>query len=301
MKERVGVIGLGKMGSGLAKNLLQAGFEVAGFDLHDPPLKALEAMGGTAVSSAADAGRNAKAAFVMVLNGKQACSAIFDDGGLIETMRPGSTIILTATIIPDEARQIWQGLKSAGLNMIDSPVSGGFPGAQSGTLTMMAAADSDVLAANRSILEAVSSSIHHVGAEPGMGQTVKACLQSIIGAIFTATFESSVLAAKSGVDAQAFYNVVSTSGAGCGISNNALSNIIAGEFQDTGSHISTMYKDMTISMDLARSQGVPMFTAAAAMQLFQAGMTRHPEGDNWVVTRITEDIVGAELRKASQS
>lgn len=58
-----------------------------------------------------------------------------------------------------------------------------------------------------------------------------------------------------------------------------------------------MYKDLTIALDMARELGVPLFTASTAMQLFQAGKTRHPNGDNWVVTRILEDIVGSELKR----
>ena len=130
-----------------------------------------------------------------------------------------------------------------------------------------------------------------------MGQTVKGCLQSLIGSIFTATFEVSVLAAKAGVDAEALYNVFSTSAAGSGITNAALDSVIDRKFRDTGSHISTMYKDLTISMDLARQHGVPLFTAAIAMQLFQAGITRHPDADNQTVAKITEEIVGTHLER----
>ncbi|HSM39199.1 MAG TPA: NAD-binding protein [Afifellaceae bacterium] len=130
-----------------------------------------------------------------------------------------------------------------------------------------------------------------------MGQTVKACLQSLIGSIFTATFEASVLAAKAGVSGQVLFDVFSTSGAGCGVANTALENIIDRRFEGTGSHINTMHKDLTIAMDLARDLGVPLFTAATAMQLFQAGKTRYPDGDNWTVTRISEEIVGAALKR----
>jgi 3-hydroxyisobutyrate dehydrogenase-like beta-hydroxyacid dehydrogenase len=130
-----------------------------------------------------------------------------------------------------------------------------------------------------------------------MGQTVKACLQSLIGSIFGATFEAAALAAKAGVKGQVLYDVFSTSGAGCGVANTALANIIDRKFTHTGSHISTMHKDLTIALDLARELGVPLFTASTAMQLFQAGKTKHPDGDNWIVTRVIEDIVGAELKR----
>ena len=291
----VGVIGLGDMGSGLAKNLIASGIETVGYDVAPERLAAFGAMGGVPGASVAGVGRAARTVFVMVMTGEQAKAVIFGDG-LVSTMSPGGVIILTATIKPHEAREIAGEMAGTGIHLVDSPVSGGFPGAQSGTLTMMAAGSDAAMDTARPAMEAVSRTIHRVGAEPGMGQTVKACLQSLIGSIFTATFEASVLAAKAGVDAEVLYNVISTSGAGCGVANTALRNIIDGKFEGTGSHINTMHKDLTIAMDLAREQGVPLFTASTAMQLFQAGKTRHPEGDNWVVTRVLEEIAGAALR-----
>lgn len=293
---QVGVIGLGDMGSGLARNLLAAGFAVHGRDLSERRMADFAAMGGTPAASVAEVAAQAEAVFVMVMTGAQAREVILGDG-LVSGMKPGGVILLTATVHAADAREIAAGLAGSGLLLVDSPVSGGFPGAQGGTLTMMAAGSDAAMQAARPAMEAVSATIHRVGEQPGMGQTVKACLQSLIGSIFAATFEASVLAAKSGVDGQVLYDVFSTSGAGCGVANTALQNIIDGAFEGTGSHIDTMYKDMTIAMDMARDQGVPLFTAGTAMQLFQAGKTRYPEGDNWVVTRVLEEIAGAALRR----
>jgi len=295
--KRVGIIGLGDMGSGLAKNLIQNGFQTIGLDLSAARMQAFVALGGQAAADAREVGENADAVFVMVMNGSQAKAVIFGEDGLIQTLAPGSAIILTATITATEAREIAKGLEGSGIELIDSPVSGGFPGAQSGTLTMMAAGKDHVLDDYRPVMDAVSKTIHRVGNEPGMGQTVKACLQSLIGSIFSATFEASTLAAKAGVSGQVLYDVISTSGAGCGVANTALANIIDRQFEGTGSHIATMYKDLSIALDMARELGVPLFTASTAMQLFQAGKTKHPEGDNWVVTRVIEDIVGSELHR----
>jgi 3-hydroxyisobutyrate dehydrogenase/putative dehydrogenase len=212
-------------------------------------------------------------------------------------MEQGGVVILSATIKPHEAVEIGAAMQGSGIDFIDTPVSGGFPGAQGGTLTMMAAAPDVVMARARPVLEAVSASIHHVGTKAGDGQTVKACLQSLIGSVFSATFEAAALAAKAGVSGDVLYNVFSTSGAGSGIVNNALQKIIDREFEGTGSHINTMHKDLTISLNLAENLGVPMHTAAAAMQIFHAGRSKYPNGDNWVCTRVIEDIIGAELHR----
>ena len=294
---RAGVIGLGAMGSGIAKNLIANGFEVTGLDLDEVRMTAFREMGGKAASSAAEVGANSDAVFVMVMNGGQAKNVILGGDGLVGHMPQGGAVILSATIKPFEAREIGATMAESGIHLIDTPVSGGFPGAQGGTLTMMASAPDAVLDRFAPIMEAVSANIHRVGTEPGMGQTVKACLQSLIGSQFSATFEAAALAAKAGVPGQVILDVFSTSSAGCGIVNNALEKIIDRQFEGTGSHINTMHKDLTISMGLGEELGVPLHTAAAAMQIFHAGRTKYPNGDNWVCTRVIEEIVGAELHR----
>lgn len=293
----VGVVGLGDMGSGLAKNLMANGFETWGIDLIPARNAAFAAQGGYLADTVAEVGRNAQAVFVMVMKGAEAREVILGAGGLAANMAPGSTILLTSTVKPAEARAIGAELEGSELHLIDSPVSGGYPGAQGGTLTLMAAGTDAALDRARPVMEAVSASIHRVGTAPGEGQVVKACLQSLIGSIFSATFEAAALAAKAGVRGQVILDVFSTSSAGSGVTNNALEKIIDRQFQGTGSHINTMHKDLTISMALGEELGVPLHTAAAAMQIFHAGRTRYPDGDNWICTRVIEEIVGAELHR----
>ncbi len=294
---RAGVIGLGDMGSGLAKNLIKNGISTTGFDLSNLRMDAFVQMGGTPAASIAEVGNNSDAVFVMVMNGEQAKSVILGENGLASHMPKGGAVLLTATIKPLEAREIDTALQGSGVHLIDSPVSGGFPRAQNGTLTMMAAAASDVLDKYATIMESVSSTIHRVGTHAGEGQVMKSCLQTLIGSIFGATFEAAALAAKAGVSGQALYDVFSTSGAGCGVANVALENIIDRKFEGTGSGIGTMHKDLTISLNMAEELGVPLLMASTAMQIFHQGKSKYPEGDNWVCTRVMEEIVGAELHR----
>lgn len=294
---RVGVIGVGDMGSGLASNLIKNGFETTGYDLLESRMKALVAIGGRAAANVAQVGQNVDAVFVMVMTGAEAKSVILGQEGLISHLPKGGAVILSATIKPTEAREIGAAMEGSGIHLIDTPVSGGYPGAQGGTLTMMAAAEDAVLDKFAPVMQAVSATIHRVGPKPGDGQVVKACLQSLIGAIFGATFEAASLAAKAGVSGEVIHKVFSSSSAGSGITNNALEKIIDRQFEGTGSHISTMHKDLTISLNMAEEMGVPLFMAATAMQIFHAGKTKYPEGDNWVCTRVMEEIVGAELHR----
>ena len=194
----VGVVGLGNMGSGLAKNLIKNGFETIGLDLSDNRMKAFIEMGGKPAKTIKEVGVHSDAVFVMVMNGDQAKSVILGENGLVSYLNKGSVVILTATIKPSEAQEIAVAMKDSEIHLIDSPVSGGFSGAQNGTLTLMAAGEDKLLNKFMPVMEAVSKNVHRVGSMVGQGQTVKACLQTLIGSIIVATSEASVLAAKAG-------------------------------------------------------------------------------------------------------
>ena len=290
--KKVGVIGLGNMGMGMAKNLIKSGFSVIGFDLDDKRLRKLKENGGSTATSTVQVGEETDAVFVMVMNGEQVKAVVAD---LVTGLKDRGTIILTATIRPEEAREAYSIADIEGVAMLDSPVSGGMDGAHNGTLTLMTAAKKSVFDDCIKILEAVSSNIFHVGEEIGEGQTVKASLQAFIGASFTAIFESLVLGSKAGIKGQTLYDVFSASGVGSPLFKNCASLIMDRKFKNTGSHISTMYKDLGISLDMAKKNGVPLFTAGAAYELFQAGISMFPDEDNWSIVKLLEQISGTEV------
>ena len=213
----VGVIGLGNMGMGIAKNLLKAGFTTRGYDLFEAKREELKGYGGVSCSSPAEVGDGAEVVFVMVMNGAQALDVAFGENGLCKTMKPGSVLFLTATIGMGYAQQLAKGLQEYGIEMIDSGVSGGLSGAHNGTLTLMASGKKEVYDSCKDVMDAIASNPNHVGTEPGQGQVVKSCLQALIGAEFTATFELLVMGAKAGVDPQILLDVIGTSGGGCGV------------------------------------------------------------------------------------
>ena len=291
----IAVVGLGNMGMGMARNLLAAGFDVVGFDLRPDRGQMLAEQGGRAAGSLADLA-DADVAFVMVMTGAQVTDVVAGAGGLRQTLRPGATIIITATIQPAEVRAVEAALAGAGLHLIDSPVSGGQFGAEAGTLTLMVAAARDAFAANQDALNAVGENIFHVGERIGMGQTVKAALQAYIGVTFAGIFESLALGAAAGIKGETLYEVFSSTHVGnTPFFKNSAELIMARKFENTGSHIATMAKDLGISMAMARETGLPLFATSAANELFQAGISRFPEGDNWAIVKLLEEFSGVEV------
>ena len=291
--EKIGVIGLGNMGMGIAKNVIKDGYKVTGYDLRGACLKELVSHGGEAAVSVDQVGQVSDVVFVMVMNGNQVKDVVTQ---LSPGMKDNGTIIITATITPEEIKDTYKIALENNIKMIDSPVSGGLQGAHDGTLTLMAAAENSVFKDCEKILKSISNNTIHVGQEIGAGQTVKASLQAFIGATFTAIFESLVLGSKAGIDGKILYDVFSTSGVSSPLFKNCAKLIMDRKFENTGSHISTMYKDLGISMDMAKKNGVPMFTAGAAFELFQAGISMYPEGDNWSIVKLLEQIAGTEVK-----
>lgn len=293
--KKVGFVGLGDMGMAMARNLLKAGFPVVGFDLREERLQALEKDGGRPAASCREVGEAAESVFVMVLNGRQVQEVIAGEDGLLEGLCAGSTIIVSATITPAEMRAAASAAEAKGMEVIDTPVSGGLAGADAGTLTLMTAAKPDVFAAQQDVLNAVAGKIFHVGEEIGAGQTVKAVLQALIGTSFVAMFEALVLGAKAGVKGEIFYEVFGASAVGSPLLKNTARFVMERKFKGTGSTIATMYKDLGITMSMARENGVPMFATAAAHELFQAGITRFPDEDNWSVAKVLEEIADTKV------
>ncbi len=292
---RVGFVGLGDMGMGMAKNLIKVGFPLTGYDLRAARLDELEKAGGTRAASCRAVGEQSDTAFVMVLNGDQVNEAIFSEDGLAAGLAPGSTIVISATIHPSEVRTLEGPLSELGIHLIDTPVSGGKSGAEEGALTMMAAAKKDVLDENRDVLDAVSKAVFHVGEEIGQGQTVKAALQALIGTTFAAVFESLVLGAAAGVKGETLYEVFASSGVSSPLFKGCAKLIMDRKFKDTGSQIATMYKDLGITMNMAKENGAAMFATAAAYELFRCGISLFPDEDNWSIVKMLEQVAGTEV------
>ena len=293
--KHVGVIGLGNMGMAMANNIIGSGFSLTGYDLESNRLHALKDLGGKIAQNPKEVGQQADVVFVMVLNGEQVYQVVAGNDGLLDSMKAGSTIIVTATIEPKEIREVAEVVFAKGINLIDSPVSGGKSGAEDGTLTMMVAAQKEVFDTNQDVFRAIGEKIFHVGEEIGIGQTVKGALQAFIGASFTAIFESLVLGVKAGVKGETLVEVFSASAVGSPLFRNCAQLIMDRQFENTGSHIGTMYKDLGISMAMAKENGVAMFTTAAAHELFQSGISLFPDQDNWSIVKLLEQIADTKV------
>ena len=295
--QKVGFIGLGDMGMGMAKNLLKTGFELSAYDIRPEALDEIAGAGARVANSAAEIGARSDKVFIMVLDGTQVKQAVLGKQGLLEGLKPDSTIICTATILRSEILEVESAIKKKGIHLVDCPVSGGQPGAQAGTLTIMAAAKTEVFESCKQVLQAVGKHIYHIGDEIGMGQSMKAALSALVGSTYPAIFEALVLGVKAGIKPEVLYQVIRTSVVGSFLFENTARLIMERKFKGSGSQIKVMHKDLGISMSMAKELGVPMFATSTAYEVFEAGKSLYSGEDNWAVVKLLENIAGVKVEK----
>lgn len=298
--KQVGIVGVGDMGMGIAKNLIGGDFKVIGFDMNETRLNNFADAGGTKVKDVKSVGIDSDIVFVMVLNEAQSKAVVLGENGLIATMKPHSTVIITATIGVQGVQDIADELAKKDINMIDCPVSGGRTGANGGTLTLMASGKKDVFESCSDVFNAIAKNIYFIGENIGDGQGVKACLMAYMGTSYIACFEALALGAAMGLDPEKVTEVITNSYVGSPLFEITANYIMDRKFIDTGSHIRTITKDVGISMDIAKKFGVPMPCCAITDEMFRAGINKFPAEDNWCVIKLLESISGEQCKRANK-
>ena len=209
---RVGFIGLGNMGGGMAANLAKAGHDVRAFDLSEDALARAKAAGCLPVESAAAAAKGAEAVITMLPAGKHVAQ-VYEDSvfGAADT---GAILIDCSTIDVDTARRVADAAGAKGLLAVDAPVSGGIAAASGGTLTFMVGGSDTAFERAEPFLSDMGKAVIHAGGN-GAGQAAKICNNMLLGATMIATCEAMLLAQKLGLDPQTFYDIASVSSGSC--------------------------------------------------------------------------------------
>ena len=203
---RIGFIGLGHMGSGMAANLAKAGHKVAAFDLSEAALERAVADGCKKADSTTQAVDDADAVVTMLPAGRHVREVY--EREVFGAVRKEAVLIDCSTIDVATATAVAASASAKGLTMVDAPVSGGTAAAQGGTLTFMVGGPADGFARAEPILAAMGKAVIHAGGA-GMGQAAKICNNMILGSTMVATAEAFVLAQKLGLDAQTFFDISS--------------------------------------------------------------------------------------------
>jgi 3-hydroxyisobutyrate dehydrogenase len=266
--ERISFIGLGSMGSQMARNLSARGFRVKGFDIRSDARSALEAHGGVWADSVKDAAEDADFLLLMVVNIAQAEHLLFQSG-VLDALPSTAIVVLMATCPASEVERVAARVISTGRGFVDAPVSGGVAGAAAASLTIMAACGADAFGRVKPILEAMGDKVHHVGELAGQGALVKTINQLLCGVHLAAAGEAVSLGAKAGIDPRILIDIFSQSSASSWMLRDRGARMVASEPNVT-SAIDIFVKDLGIVLDAGLRLKAPTPLASAAQQMFLA-------------------------------
>ena len=208
---KIGFVGLGNMGGGMALNLVKGGHEVVAFDLAEDALARACAGGCSAAANAGAAVAGAEAVVTMLPAGRHVIEVWSQ---VIEAVHAGTLLIDSSTVDVASARQAHALAEARGCWGVDAPVSGGTGGAKAGTLTFMAGGAEEAFAAAEPILRRMGKSVFHCGAA-GAGQAAKICNNMILGISMIGVCEAFALGEKLGLSQQALFDVASVSSGQC--------------------------------------------------------------------------------------
>lgn len=293
MSERVGFIGLGIMGRGMAANLLRAGFALTVWNRSAGRADELVAAGARLATSPAELAAECAVICSCVSDTPDVREVLLGEQGVIHGARSGALVIDLSTISPQGAREVGAALAERRLHFLDAPVSGGSEGAAKGTLSIMVGGAASQVERAMPYLQAMGKTITHVGGS-GDGQTVKLVNQILVVGTMLAVSEALVFAEASGVDLSKTLAAVSGGAAGSWMLSNRAPQCIARDWRP-GFTIDLQQKDLRLVLEAADQVGAPLLATSQIYQLYrvlqQAGLGH--EG-NHALIKAVERLAGRE-------
>jgi L-threonate 2-dehydrogenase len=295
---KVGLIGLGAMGNGMAQSLRRAGYLPFVFDIRNGVSAVFAIDGGTACKSLADLGNNCDVIISVVVNASQTESVLFGDNsgnnGCAATMKPGSVFVMCSTVDPNWSVALEAKLEALGILYIDAPISGGAAKAASGQMTMMTAGKPQAYAIAEPMLNAMAAKVYKLGDTAGAGSKVKIINQLLAGVHIAAAAEAMALGLREGVDPNALYEVITNSAGNSWMFENRMAHVLAADYTPL-SAVDIFVKDLGIVLDMARATKFPLPLSSTAHQMFmQASTAGFAKEDDSAVIKI---FPGIELPK----
>ncbi len=296
MAEKIGFIGLGIMGKPMAKNLINAGYDVTVYDVFPDPIEEMVEAGATAGSSCADVAEKTDLIITMVQDGPQAKQAILGDDGVVEGASEGDLVVDMSSIAPGVSQELGAGLSASNVNFLDAPVSGGEPFAISGDLAIMVGGNAADFERAKPLFDVLGKSAVLCG-DHGAGNVTKLANQICVGANIHALAEALVLATAAGVNPQTVFEAIQGGLAGSNVMNAKAPMMISRNF-DPGFRIELHYKDINNAMETARALNVPLQVTSNLQQVLTSLVVGGDgRNDHSGILRYVEHLAGVEVRE----
>jgi len=291
MSQKIGFVGLGIMGLPMATNLVKAGYDVTGYDLVPASLEKFKANGGKVAGSIAEAIEGVEVVITMLPADPHVLAANLGEGGIFETIKPGTLLIDFSTIKPETSQKVAKTGAEQGVRVLDAPVSGGEKGAIDAVLSIMVGGAAEDFEAAKAIFDAVGKVSALVGPH-GAGQVVKAANQLVVGGTYGLVAEAIVLMEAAGVDAKAGLDMLAGGLAGSRILEIKRESMLARNFTP-GFRIDLHHKDMGIILDAARQNEVALPFGNLVAALIQAARAQGlGDKDHSALLAVIENLSG---------
>ena len=273
---QIGFVGLGIMGAPMALNLMKAGYKLKVYNRSDRPrVQEVVDAGADRVDTPALAAVGSDVIITIVTDTPDVENVILGEDGVIHSAASGSTVIDMSTIDPEIGKKMAGLLEGKGVNFIDAPVTGGVGGAEAGTLSILVGGNAEIFERTLPVLNVLGGDVSHMG-PVGSGHTTKIANQLIGVATLAGMAEAFVLAKKSGLDMQTFFDAVKN-GAGRSWALETLGpKILAGDFEP-GFMVKHMQKDLRLANQLAEDTGTSLPTSTLIAQLYRSIQADSPE------------------------
>jgi len=294
---RIGFIGLGIMGSPMARNLIKAGRELVVYDVVAERVTDVVRAGARAGTSSKDVASQADVVITMLPNSPHVKDAVLGPNGVLEGAKPGTIVVDMSSIAPLVAQEVAEALARKDVEMLDAPVSGGEPKAIQGTLAIMVGGKAEVFEKVKPLLLQMGSSAVLCGGV-GSGNVTKLANQIIVALNIAAMSEALVLAAKAGVDPGLVYQAIRGGLAGSTVLDAKAPMVLAGNYKP-GFRIELHIKDLQNALDTAHALGVPVPLTGQIMEIMQAlRVDGKQKDDHGGVIQFYEKLAGQLVRSA---
>ena len=295
MAEKVGFIGLGIMGRPMAKNLMEADYELV---LHNRSPEKAEELAGEGNARAAGSPREVAEAcdivITMLPDSPDVEAVVAGEDGVLDGIRDGALLVDMSTISPVVTEELSEKVRERGASMLDAPVSGGDVGAIEGALSIMVGGSEEDFERARPLFDVMGKAATHVG-PTGTGQVVKACNQIVVALTIEAVSEALVLGSKGGVAPEKVVKALSGGLASSAVMEAKKEKFFSHDFEP-GFRIELHHKDLGIALAAGREYGVVLPVTAIVDQMLEASKAKgRGDRDHSALLTLLEEAAQHEI------
>ena len=296
MPERIGFVGLGRMGSRMVGRLLDRGYDLIVHDVRPDAVESFLERGITVADTPVDLARRAQVVLASLPTPASVEAVVLGREGLVGGFEPGSLFIDLSTTGIEVERRIAEELGRRGIEMLDAPVSGGISGAEQGTLSVMVAGPGPLVERHRPLLEVIGRNVFHVSDKPGLGQAMKLVNNLLSATALAVTSEALVLATRAGLDPKIVIDVLNVSSGRNSATLHKFPQSVLSRTFDFGFILELTCKHLHLADAMATYYDAPLLIGRTVEQVWDLARYQGlAQEDFTAIVKLFERLVGVEV------